>query len=128
MLSAQNLGTAVVSLVAEKLADNHGYLLGVFSISLAACVLAIIGLMWYDRRHDGDLNRRHWRRVYIVFDTMHDSADTVMSEPVILVSLSRTTSDTDVRDQTEALLPDWSATKTSSEDSPSVAISERHLG
>ncbi|XP_064455150.1 major facilitator superfamily domain-containing protein 1-like [Ornithodoros turicata] len=57
--SVQNLGLAVVSLVAGVLADKLGYLFleVFFLIWLAACVLAIVGLMVHDRRHGGVLNR-----------------------------------------------------------------------
>lgn len=59
MQSAQNLGLAVVALVAGVLVDKYGYMVleAFFLIWLCTAVLASVGLMVHDIRHGGVLNR-----------------------------------------------------------------------
>ncbi|XP_055502358.1 major facilitator superfamily domain-containing protein 1-like [Leucoraja erinacea] len=76
MQSIQNLGLAVVSIVAGSLLDSKGYLLleVFFSACLCVAFIAVVALYFVDLLSEGDLNVTAWKRSKLQADAAAEAA------------------------------------------------------
>lgn len=76
MQSIQNLGLAVVSIVAGSLLDSKGYLLleVFFCACLCVAFIAVVALYFVDLLSEGDLNVTAWKRSKLQADAAAEAA------------------------------------------------------